>query len=155
MVSKSSWQTHLWTELQKRSASGAKFLDSVNPTWWQNVYVNELDLQCCFNCVLGQLYETYDNGKQRLLLGEEQASLLGFNLGENEIDRYDYEISYHILSEVWAQEIINRREEVTGMNIGEEQPAIVVEPLEAPAESPAPEESPAPVKETEKEPALV
>lgn len=136
---------------RKRVKRGAKLLDRVGPVdWFWRVDLDDLDLGCCYSCVLGQLYGDYRDGIIKVAKGElDLGNRYGFDIPCSDM----YGPTYHewlALTELWRERIIARREEVTGMNIGEEQPAIVVEPIDVPSE--VPDEKPAePVKVPEKE----
>jgi hypothetical protein len=129
----------------------------VKPDWFWYVHIDSLELSCCRDCILGQLYGNYEIGKHALTMDEGTAEFFGFNLSTEEAGEWNSGLLYSELDDRWIQEIIKRREEVTGMDIGTEKPAIIVEPLETPEESPAPtpERKPEPVKIPAKEPALV
>lgn len=46
--------------LAKRVARGATYLDKVNPLWFHKINLETLDLNSGKNCIIGQLYGTFD-----------------------------------------------------------------------------------------------
>jgi|SRR5262252_3231751 len=140
----------------KRVKRGAKLLDSVaGSDWYWNVNLNTLKLEDCYKCVLGQLYGDFRDGIIQVAHPDDEIRC-GFNI---KCDLFwseeEEEQSYKWLTDLWKAQIIKRREEDTGMNIGEEQPAIVVEPIDVPSEVPeeSPLEVPVEVPDKEKVPA--
>lgn len=139
---------------EDRVAAGARVMDGVNPEWFWNIDLKELNLTDCYNCVIGQLHGEFYKGCTELNFTKAMAAAGGFNIAEPMDYESDLDAEYTELTALWRQEIIRRREEVTGMNIGEEAPAIVVEPIDVPDTAPAPEEAPemvpvpVPAKET-------
>lgn len=53
-------------ELQEYVNNGAKLLDKKCPGWFLKIDLKKLDLADCFNCVLGQLFGDYAEGKIQL-----------------------------------------------------------------------------------------
>lgn len=47
----------------ERVARGAKLLDRKRPGWAERIDLDQLRLEECDSCILGQLYGTYRNGK--------------------------------------------------------------------------------------------
>lgn len=42
--------------------AGATFLDGRIPDWYERITVSDLIMSDCLNCVLGQLFKTYNQG---------------------------------------------------------------------------------------------
>lgn len=57
---------------------GAELLDERLPGWRDEIDQDFLDLGNTCNCVLGQLFGSYDRGVKVLGLHDSQASALGF-----------------------------------------------------------------------------
>jgi hypothetical protein len=65
----------------KRVENGIKFLDRVMPPKWrQKINLDELSLSSTADCVLGQLYGDYDDGRYQLDLDGDEAEEYGFVL---------------------------------------------------------------------------
>lgn len=60
-------------------ANGAKLLDSKIAGWWHQIDLEALHLSSCLDCMLGQLFGSYDKGLTDLGITETQAQSLGFN----------------------------------------------------------------------------
>lgn len=57
---------------------GAALLDERLPGWRAEIDVDRLDLGNTCNCVLGELFGSYDRGLKMLGLYDSQAGALGF-----------------------------------------------------------------------------
>jgi hypothetical protein len=64
--------------LQTRIRRGIKLLDAANPDWHYRVQPDNLRMQFTDECVLGQLYGDYDDGRGRLSLSDYQSYRHGF-----------------------------------------------------------------------------
>lgn len=49
-------------DLCERARKGAAWLDEVEPNWDQQIDVDELLLESCCRCVMGQIYGTFNHG---------------------------------------------------------------------------------------------
>ena len=128
-------------------------LDVTDPDWFSKIRVNELDLEDCYECVLGQLYDNYHHACKVIGMSEKLAVVRGFNVQDADAPYHVIEKQFTYMTYCWKQKIVQRREEVTGMNIGEESPAIVVEPIDVPSEVEEPSEVPAAVPDEVEVPA--
>lgn len=89
-----------------RVARGAALLDELRPEWYDAVDVERLDMSHSLNCVLGQLYVTYEAGTQTIGLrtvGDRTLHgfttlLYGATIGE-----------WAELTKAWRAEIEERR----------------------------------------------
>lgn len=72
-------------------AAGIKLLDSKKPGWRDLIEVDNLSLESCDVCVLGQVFGAYETGKYELDLDNYDTKELGFNT--------DY--SYSELTQAW------------------------------------------------------
>jgi hypothetical protein len=50
------------TTIAERVAAGTALLDAREPGWWERINVGELRIDSHRNCILGQLYGTFDDG---------------------------------------------------------------------------------------------
>jgi hypothetical protein len=86
-----------------RVKNGARLLDNLVPGWANLVETASLDLGSSSNCVLGQLFGTYEDGLRALGLNEyEDAASVGFNLGFAEL-------TYQPLLREWKRHILAQR----------------------------------------------
>ena len=84
-------------ELKSRVQRGIALLDEHVPGWEDKVDVMRLVLSSANSCVLGQVFDDYSAGVERLELSEEDASDHGFLLGSS--DGY----TYRELTAVWQE----------------------------------------------------
>jgi hypothetical protein len=98
----------LYRDAKARAIRGARYLDEYDPTWHERVHPDVLQMDNCYNCVLGQLFENFVEG----------AIAVGAHVNKREI-RYGFvhpwelEFSaqagyYKALEEVWKEEISKR-----------------------------------------------
>jgi len=73
--------------------SGIEILDDIiGPIWIRSIDVESLDIRDCNQCILGQLYGSYECGVDYLFQGSEQrASDHGFIAPSDGIDRLTQE----------------------------------------------------------------
>jgi hypothetical protein len=91
-----------------RVRSGAAFLDERYPEWVERIDLDELDMNDCKSCIVGQAVANYSTFFSD---AEENCGLpgaLGFNLDYT--DDYD---NWPDLEEAWRSYITARRAEVT------------------------------------------
>jgi hypothetical protein len=62
----------------KTVENGAALLDERLPGWANEIDAEELDLERSCNCVLGQLFGSYDKGRRVLGLSHSEAKRFGF-----------------------------------------------------------------------------
>ena len=87
----------------KRVQNATRLLDNLVPGWADLIEPASLDLESRYNCVLGQLFGTYEGGLRALRLNEyEDAVGLGFNLGFAQL-------TYQPLLREWKRYILARR----------------------------------------------
>jgi len=96
---------------QQRVQRGAAYLDAIKPGWAHKIDVEELDITCACQCVLGQLYGNFwtDPESDELLTQSgsfKQSITLGFNYDE---DSDDYQQIPAILERLWRHQIKKRR----------------------------------------------
>jgi len=87
--------------------AGAKFLDREQPGWETLIDLNELHMNDCTQCILGQLYGWYDDGLSALNLGAfngYDAADLGFDTAGSRGATEDYDVLTH----QWAKQITRR-----------------------------------------------
>lgn len=86
-------------DLAARVRRGAALLDRKIPGWAKKIDAHRIEIHCCYNCILGQLYGHYDDGFHALGLWSGCEN--GFNglLGER-----------RALADLWRREIAARRE---------------------------------------------
>lgn len=77
--------------LRRRVRAGAEMLDTKLPGWWENINFDQLDIRDGWDCILGQLYDTYRDGCAELGLNrtgedsEASTRLYGFNISGVEL----------------------------------------------------------------------
>lgn len=96
------------TDVQTRVAAGVAFLDRQVPGWVDRIDVDNLDVACSVNCVLGQLYGGYSSGTHALGLDQDQAAALGFQVevnGDGFKDLIAAIMEYPALTDEWRRVI--------------------------------------------------
>jgi len=113
-----------------RVQRGAALLDNVHPEWWQRIDLQQLRMQTCKSCALGQLYGSFEAGLDvlRLDLRRADESFEGFDDGDGAvacgfvISAVDYVSCrddvdpYAPLQEAWTDLILARR--AVGVEVG-------------------------------------
>lgn len=93
-------------KLQKsRVAAGATFLDDNGPAkWYEKIDTDKLDIQSSRNCILGQLYGEFFDGRNDLGLNDDDTGNMAF--------RFDGERgpARTAVNDAWREEIVKRRE---------------------------------------------
>jgi hypothetical protein len=129
-------ERRMWAYYRKAVRRGIELLDKARPAWFREIYVPELNLGSTQYCMLGQLYDDYTEGAERLsevLTGlRERFAKVGKNSAIWGLDSacldpewYGFEAlsasrtgygeewnrnhGYSILTEVWTAEILSRR----------------------------------------------
>lgn len=84
-------------------ADGAAFLDERWPGWWKRVNSRTLNVESCLNCVLGQLFGSYQEGMDWVsdMTGHKFACRYGFATGTMG--------NYKLLTELWVEVLTQRR----------------------------------------------
>lgn len=87
---------------------GIKFLDENVPDWHDRVDVQKLDLGSCQECILGQLYGSFDDGYRELGLSTIESAELGLDSQPVSLPVADYHFfdgmisgEYGLLTEAW------------------------------------------------------
>ena len=109
----------LAAQLVERVARGAKLLDESQPGWRERIRADELAMETCDQCVLGQLYGDYATGFKEML--KPFDSRVQFSSGDHGFTLRDSEqgplrlqgqpIPRHILfrfaalAELWRREV--------------------------------------------------
>ena len=91
--------------IEERVAKGAALLDQERPGWWQEIDLDTLSLRSGCDCVLGQLYESFDDGVEILDLEWPEDS--GFDLEGWPTDRTQ---AWNDLTAAWRSLIEARRQ---------------------------------------------
>ena len=86
----------------KRVDAGVAFLNVVKPDWLKRIDVSKLDLGNAKVCILGELYNSYENGVLVLGLDDETSSI---SLGFYDFDKRQYEQ----LTQAWKNKITKLR----------------------------------------------
>lgn len=90
-----------------RVARGAALLDQYLPGWTSEINLNELRIESGSDCVLGQLYGDYGDGRDRVgIRSTAHSESLGFTGGYTGGDWYG-------LNEAWRELIEDRRNPVS------------------------------------------
>lgn len=74
------------TKLKERVKKGIEFLNNEIPKWKEEIEVDMLDLGSCRRCILGQIFDDYEEGLDKLDILESSASDYGFTLSQEVID---------------------------------------------------------------------
>jgi hypothetical protein len=91
---------------KRRVARGAAFLDKRYPGWQDQVDLTRLDIDSCYQCVLGQLYGSFTQGSNSLGIGYEKCARMGMD--SKGLVRSKEE--FPKLTRAWVREIMFRRE---------------------------------------------
>jgi hypothetical protein len=67
---------------RSRAEKGAAVLDGPRPGWYRRVNIEALDLNDCFECVVGQVFGHYTDGREALGIDGIRARELGFDFRE-------------------------------------------------------------------------
>lgn len=100
------------TTLDEAVENGAKLLDQKNPTWASKIDIEGLDLHSCSECLLGQLYEYYDDGVLELFdVDGDEEDLDEFMRDDASNHGYDCNTSeLGEITELWVDAIQSRLE---------------------------------------------
>jgi hypothetical protein len=97
-------------DAEARVARGAALLDSHDPMWWKKINYRSLDIGSCIRCVLGQVYGTFEEGLEVLMLLNvtvNRTQQAGFSFQSS--TRF-YEAEELALRAAWLAEIKKRVE---------------------------------------------
>lgn len=62
----------------ERVATGVAFLNEVLPGWEKKIVLESLDINYCEECILGQLFGDFDDGRDQLGLSWGECDEYGF-----------------------------------------------------------------------------
>jgi len=98
--------------LQDKIRLGISLLDRVNPDWHWRVNTKALEMEYDQCCVLGQLYRSYEKGKVKLNLTDEQAYQAGFLSWFQRGYDWSQWLPFvgRRLTKAWKKAILNKRE---------------------------------------------
>lgn len=98
------------SELQSLVARGAAFLDDAEPDWFYKVFLDDLDMGRCAQCILGQIYGDFAHGMVRLGIGAARVHMFGFDLPPDSValDKVGLFKTYDQLAALWVLEIETR-----------------------------------------------
>ena len=91
----------------ERVAKGATLLDEYEPGWWKMIHLGSLQLKDCTFCILGQLFDDYEEGLPALGLSDIAAAESGF---AEPGDLPWRDTDYPALDAEWKRLILARRE---------------------------------------------
>jgi hypothetical protein len=80
--------------------AGAEFLDEEYPDWQTMIDLNDLDMNDCTHCILGQMYGYYGDGLRALDVRAESTCKLGFDTSQSD--------AYEDLGRGWHHEVLAR-----------------------------------------------
>ena len=88
---------------EQRIQKGIDLLNRRCPGWIEKINLDNLDMMCTENCILGQLFLNYDRGLKKLILlsGEKY----GFNPSDHFIDMISAVEAYNTLTTEWKNEV--------------------------------------------------
>jgi hypothetical protein len=87
--------------LQEAVSRGAALLDERRPGWAAEIRIDQLMMNVCEHCILGQLFGDYLKGKAAVLAEGTYGFQFGFNVASGHDD---------LLRPLWLAEIARRRE---------------------------------------------
>lgn len=102
---------------------GARLLDSAQPGWAHRIDLAELDLECTYSCVLGQLEGSYSRGMEAIeaptSFRSRWSQAHGFMVQDDTADEYEENggAVYEDLTEAWREEIEPRLYERYGEGV--------------------------------------
>jgi hypothetical protein len=104
--------------IAERAARGAALLDEIRPGWWRSVAFDQLAMDSCDQCVLGQVFGEYSDGLQALDAHANQGSKVrvtidedyyGFDLTDVEkLGDADENAAWEDLASAWRSEVAYR-----------------------------------------------
>lgn len=95
-------------KVRNKVRKGADVLDDINPGWFNEVNVKELEMASCERCILGQIFESYGCGMSNITSEGLDPHVMGFDVcGDSMSLRCN---SYGILADFWIEEIEDRKE---------------------------------------------
>lgn len=105
--------------LEEAAADGAAFLDEHHPGWWKQIDPDDLELNDCSRCVIGQLLGSFNDTTVCQVIAsaadmyDPVVSRLGFTVGgEMDVsDPTEYHkrcAQYDHLTDAWKREIAKR-----------------------------------------------
>lgn len=99
-----------------RARRGARLLDRKIPGWYSKIREQDLKMDSCYRCVLGQIYGFYTRGLETVFGEihmdreelEPEEVRHGFVALDSEM--FDRVHNYEVLTATWKAEILKRRE---------------------------------------------
>lgn len=91
-------------EFMARVALGAELLDQRKPGWAAMVNLDRLAMESCDDCILGQVYGHYFDGRAELELSIGEP--LGFSLRARQLR--DHMSAYDALAALWRRQVRSR-----------------------------------------------
>lgn len=85
-------------------SEAAKWLDRVEPGWEHRIDPDTLNIACCDNCVLGQLYDRYGNASAFV------PAIVVEDADEGPVKINDAFAGSYTVTNLWKQEIKDRLE---------------------------------------------
>ena len=99
-------------QLCSRVARGALLLDDAEPQWFRRIALDELAMESCDRCILGQLHGDYMAGFRHILRSFSSKQLFtasdyGFTLPkiEQEVEESVWERRFAALAALWRREV--------------------------------------------------
>jgi hypothetical protein len=89
-----------------RARCGAEYLDQLEPGWYNRVDVERLDISVATECVIGQLYGSYNNWRN-----SKDCGSANFTVKHGFFVRTPKKKNWEKQTEAWKQEILARREQ--------------------------------------------
>jgi hypothetical protein len=85
---------------EDRVSAGAVLLDEQRPGWYAQIDLQRLDMDSYDDCVLGQLFGSFEGGLETL----DAVGLYIYNIGFAGVPGDPREV-YELLGELWTREI--------------------------------------------------
>jgi hypothetical protein len=89
--------------LRKSAFAGGAYLDNVIPAWRREVDSDSLDVSNGCKCPLGQMFSTFDSGREYLRISPAMAARHGFVVGPFVSFFIGTRRAYEILTAEWKR----------------------------------------------------
>lgn len=91
-------------------AQGAALLDDYKPDWAHKIRLEQLEMNLCSKCVLGQLFRDFTGGFEELGLEGEEVDEHGFDLNGEMLTAHSGNVDplWRLLDMLWTDEVKRR-----------------------------------------------
>jgi hypothetical protein len=92
---------------EKEIEKGAALLDIKNPGWRKKINLNNLNMVKVSYCILGQLYENYFIGLERIGINNETGYNYGYSSNKSNFDKLTQEWKDYLSKQTESSSILN------------------------------------------------